>query len=144
MCMSQIYTDLCSTKRKIKTKNTFVKVAYRALVVNMLTEHKKVCLSVNGAQSVKLEKATIEFKDYFKQIPVPFKNYADFECNLESVESQKVPTQKYIKITFLVVLLTSLFVLMINLPNQQLFSEVKILLMNLLKQFLKSISIVKK
>ena len=53
----------------------------------MLTEHKKVCLSVNGAQSVKLEKATIEFKDYFKQIPVPFKNYADFECNLESVES---------------------------------------------------------
>ena len=30
-----------------------------------------------------------EFKNYFKQIPVPFKSsiYADFECNLKSVES---------------------------------------------------------
>ena len=26
-------------------------------------------------------------KNYFKQIPVPFKVYADFECNLKSVES---------------------------------------------------------
>ena len=53
----------------------------------MLTEHKKICLSINGAQSVRLEKGTIEFKNYFKQIPVPFKIYADFECNLKSVES---------------------------------------------------------
>ena len=56
----------------------------------------------------------------------------------------KVLTQKNIKITFLVVLLTNLFVLMINLPSQQLFLEVKMLLMNLLEKFLKSISIVKK
>ena len=53
----------------------------------MLTEHKKVCLSINGAKSVRLEKGTIEFKNYFKQMPVPFKIYADFECNLEGVES---------------------------------------------------------
>ena len=52
-----------------------------------MTEHKKVCLSINGAQSVRLEKGTIEFKNYFKQIPVPFKIYADFECNLKTVES---------------------------------------------------------
>ena len=52
-----------------------------------MTEHKEVCLSINGAQSVRLEKGTIEFKNYFKQIPVPFKIYADFECNLKSVES---------------------------------------------------------
>ena len=56
----------------------------------------------------------------------------------------KVFTQKNIMITFLVVLLTNLFVLMINLVNRLLFLEVKMLLMNLLKQFLKSISIVKK
>ena len=54
---------------------------------NVLTEHKKVCLIINGAQSVRLEKGTTEFKNYFKQILVPFKIYADFECNLESVES---------------------------------------------------------
>ena len=53
----------------------------------MFTEHKEACFSINGAQSVRLENGTAEFKNYFKQIPVPFKVYADFECNLESVES---------------------------------------------------------
>ena len=53
----------------------------------MLTDYKEVCLSINGAQSVRLEKGTIEFKNYFKQIPAPFKTYADFECNLKSAES---------------------------------------------------------
>ena len=54
----------------------------------MLTRHKEVCLSVNGTHSVKLKEGIIEFKNYFKQIPVPFKIvwYADFECNLEYVE----------------------------------------------------------
>ena len=54
---------------------------------NVSTKHKEVCLSINGAQSVRLEKGTIEFKNYFKQIPAPFRIYADFECNLKSVES---------------------------------------------------------
>ena len=44
---------------------------------------------------------------------------------------------------FLVVLLIKLFVLMIDLVSQLLFLEVKILLMNLLKQFLKNKSTVK-
>ena len=48
----------------------------------VLTEHKEVCLRINVAQSVRVEKGTIQFKRYFKQIPVPFKVYADFECNL--------------------------------------------------------------
>ena len=37
-------------------------------------------------QSVKVEERTIEFKNYFKQIPIPFKIYAKFECNLENTE----------------------------------------------------------
>ena len=53
---------------------------------NVLTKHKEACLSINGEQSVKLRKGTIEFKNYFKQIPVQFKIYADFECNLEGVQ----------------------------------------------------------
>ena len=44
-------------------------------------------MSINGVQSVRLEKGTIKFKNYFKQIPVPFKIYADFEFNLKGVES---------------------------------------------------------
>ena len=35
---------------------------------------------------MRLEKRTVEFKNYFKQIPVPFKIYTDFESNLLSVE----------------------------------------------------------
>ena len=50
---------------------------------NVLSKHKEVCLSINGAHSVRLEKGTIEFKNYFKQMLVPFKIYTDFECNLE-------------------------------------------------------------
>ena len=53
----------------------------------MLIKHKKDCLSINGVQSVKVEEGTIEFGNYFKQIPVPFKIYTDFECNLRNVES---------------------------------------------------------
>ena len=52
-----------------------------------MNNHKEVCFSINGAQSVKLEKGRIESKNYFKQIPVPFKIYTDFEINLNSVES---------------------------------------------------------
>ena len=44
-------------------------------------------MSINGKQSVKLEKGIIKFENYFKQIPVPFKIYADFEFDLKGVES---------------------------------------------------------
>ena len=44
----------------------------------MLTAHKETCSSINGAQSVRSEKETIEVKNYFKQIPVLFKIYAAF------------------------------------------------------------------
>ena len=56
----------------------------------------------------------------------------------------KVLIQKNIKTTFLKVLLTKLFVLMIDLLSQLLFIEVKMQLMNLLKQFLRNINIAKK
>ena len=53
----------------------------------MLTKHQEDCLSFNGKQSVKSEEGIIEFENYSKQIPVPFKIYADFQCNLRGVES---------------------------------------------------------
>ena len=82
---------------------------------NVLTKHEENCLIINGKQSVKLEEGTIKFENYFKQIPVPFKIYADFECNLEGSYT------KNIKITFLVVLLTKLFALMMDSVNKLLF-----------------------
>ena len=56
----------------------------------------------------------------------------------------KVLTQKNIMNMFLVAMLLRLFELMIDLVSQLVFIEVKMLLMNLLKQFLKNISTVKK
>ena len=61
-----------------------------------MIKHKEDCLSINGMQSVKVEEETIEFKNYFKQLPVPFKIYANFECNLKYVEIYEGPyTKKY-------------------------------------------------
>ena len=53
----------------------------------MLIEHKKDCLVINGKQNVKLESGFISFKNYSKQIPAPFKIYADFECILKNADS---------------------------------------------------------
>ena len=98
----------------------------------------------NGRQSVKLEKGIIEFKNYFKQIQVPFKIYADFERSLRGVEYNEGSYTKNINITFLVVLFIKLLVLIIVLLSELMFIEVKRQLVNLLKQFLRSINIAKK
>ena len=62
----------------------------------MLIKQTENCLSINGKQSVKLEKEIIELKNYFKEILVPFKIYADFDCNLRDVKSYEGSyTKKY-------------------------------------------------
>ena len=74
-------------KTKNKNKKYFCKSCLQCFSSkNVLTEHKEVCLSINGAQSVGLEKGAIEFINFFKQISVPFKIDVDFECNLKTVE----------------------------------------------------------
>ena len=126
-------------KTRNKKKKWFCKSCLQCFSSeNKLAKHKEDCLNINSKQSVKLEEGIIEFENYSKQIPVPFKIYADFECNLRSVESYEG------SFTFLVVLLKKLFVLMIGLLSQLLFIEAKMQLMNLLKQFLRSINIAEK
>ena len=75
-------------KTKNKNKKYFCKSCLQCFSSkNLLTGHKEVCLSLNGAHSVRLEKEQLSLKNYFKQIPVPFKIYDDFECNLKGAES---------------------------------------------------------
>ena len=129
-------------KTKNKNKKWFCKSCLQCFSSeSVLIKH---CLSIDDKQSVKLEKGIIEFENYFKQIPVPFKIYADFECNLRGVEISEGSYTKNIKISFLVVLLSKFFVLMIGLLSLLFFIEVKIQLMSLLKQFLRSINIAEK
>ena len=80
---------------KNKNKKWFFKLCLQCFSKeNVLIKHKEDCLSINGEQSVQLEEGTIEFQNYFKQMPVPFKIYADFECNLERAKVMKALTQK--------------------------------------------------
>ena len=74
-------------KTRNKSKKWFCKSCLQCFSSeNVLTNHKEDCLSINGQQPVNLEEGIIEFKNYFKQLPDPFKIYADFECNLRNVE----------------------------------------------------------
>ena len=89
LCVYQRFWQVhVSVKLKIKVRNIFVSVVYSILVVkNFSIKHRTDCLVTNGKQSVKLKSSTIKFKNYFKQLPVPFKIYADFECILKKVKS---------------------------------------------------------
>ena len=84
-------------KTKNKNKKWFCRSCLQCFnSKSVLIKHKENCLSTNGKQSVKQEKGITEFENYFKQIPVPFKIYADFDCNLRSVESYEGSyTKKY-------------------------------------------------
>ena len=54
-------------KTKKKNKRYSCKICLQCFSsTNVLNEHKKVCLSNSGVQSVGLEKRTIEFKNLFK------------------------------------------------------------------------------
>ena len=55
MCTSKILTDLSFTKQRIKTKKYFRKSCLQCFSSkNVLAQHKEVCLSINGAQSIRL------------------------------------------------------------------------------------------
>ena len=74
-------------KTRHKGKKYFCKSYLRCFSSeNVLNDHKKDCLLINGGQNVKLGKGFIEFKNFNRQIPVPFKIYADFECLLKSCD----------------------------------------------------------
>ena len=74
-------------KTKIKLKTWFCKSCLQCFSSeNVFIKHKENFLSINGRESVKLEKGMIKFENYLKQIPVPFKFYANFECNLKSAK----------------------------------------------------------
>ena len=84
-------------KTKNKNKKWFCRSCLQCFSSeSVLIKHKENCLNINGKQSVKLEKGIIELENYFKQIPVPFKIYTDFERNLRDGECYEGPYTKKI------------------------------------------------
>ena len=113
----------------------------------MQKDHKKVCLKINGKQSVKLKSSSIKFKNHFKELAVPFKIYVDFESILKWIKrnnrkNDTLCTEKYqdhIPCSF-----AYMYVLMIDLASQFFFTVEKMQSIYLLKEFLKSVIIAKK
>ena len=56
-------------KRKNKNKKHFCRYCLQYFSSEeVLIDHKKVCLKINGKQSVKLRSGSIKFKNSFKQL----------------------------------------------------------------------------
>ena len=73
-------------KTKNKNKKYFCKCCLQCFTCEqLLVEHKENCLIINGKQNVKLKSRSISFESYFKQLPFPFKIYANSECILKKV-----------------------------------------------------------
>ena len=96
---------------------------------NVLAKHKEVCLSINGTQSVRFQKGTIEFQNYFKQICVE-----RYEGSYPKKYQDHIPCSFAYKFVCVDDKFTKPIVVFRG----------KMLLTSLLKQFLKSITIIKK
>ena len=55
----------------------------------ILSNHKKQCLLINGCQAVNYESGIIKFTNHNKQIPILFKIYADTECFLKRTKIEE-------------------------------------------------------
>ena len=73
---------------------------------DVLTEHKNNCILINGKQAINMPKKgdKVFFKNYHKQLPVPFVIYADFEALTEKIQgcqpnNEKSYTEAYQKHT---------------------------------------------
>ena len=141
------------SRTKTKNKKFFFKCCFQCFrSENVLIEHKENCLILNVKQNVRLGKGSISFKNYPKQLPAPVKTYADFECILSATPSKGVKSsdlnkgsytgkhQDHIPCSFAykVVCVDNKF------RKDVVLYRGKMLLTNLLKQFLKSINTVEK
>ena len=104
-------------------------------------------MKINGKQRVKLRSGTIKFKNHFKQLAVPFKIYVDFKSILKWIKinyrkNNASYTEKYqdhipCSFVYKVVCIDDRFSKPVVLYRRKMQS------INLLKQFLKSMSIAK-
>ena len=75
-------------KTKNRNKKYFCKCCLQCFSSEkVLIKHQEKCLIINHKQSVQLKSGSISFKNYFIQLPVPFKIYAHFECFLKGVRN---------------------------------------------------------
>ena len=63
----------------------------------ILSNHIKNCLTINGKQAINMPKEgenMLKFNNFYKQFPVPFVIYADFEAITKKVQEQNEETHR--------------------------------------------------
>ena len=70
----------------------------------ILNNHTPNCIIVNGKQAIRMSKigSSVQFKNFYKQLPALFVIYADFEALTQKIDScqlddNKAYTEKYQK-----------------------------------------------
>ena len=81
---------------------------------------------MNCKQTLKLKSGFVEFKNYSRQMPVPFKIYTDFKCILKVLKATKKQVlfkkyQDHIPFSFAY----KLVCVLINLANQLFLTGIK-------------------
>ena len=72
------FNRLMYSKTKHKDRKHFCMSCLQNFTTKeILNNHRERCLSINGTQAAIYEAGIIKFKNYDKQIPIPFKIYAD-------------------------------------------------------------------
>ena len=90
------FNRLIYSKTKHKDRKHFCMACLQNFTTKeILNNHRETCLSINGTQAVIYETGKIKFKNFDKQIPIPFKIYADTECLLKRID---IKEGKYTKL----------------------------------------------
>ena len=90
------FNRLMYSKTKHKDRKHFCMACLQNFTTKeILNNHRETCLSINGTQAVIYETGKIKFKNFDKQIPIPFKIYADTECLLKRID---IKEGKYTKL----------------------------------------------
>ena len=75
------FNRLMYSKTKHKDRKHFCMSCLQNFTTKeILNNHRERCLLINETQAVKYETGTIKFKNFDKQILIPFKIYADSGC----------------------------------------------------------------
>ena len=90
------FNSLIYSKTKHKARKYFcMNCLQNFSTQEVLNKHKETCLFLNDNITPLFEKGIIKFNNYDKQLPIPFKVYADVECynkklNIEKGKSTKL------------------------------------------------------
>ena len=95
--LSQIFNRFLFRHTKNENKKHFCMHCLQCFSSErVLLNHKEICLEINGKQAVKMPKigSKIDFKNFKKQLQVPFVIYADFEAITEPIHGCQPSNQK--------------------------------------------------